>query len=521
VIRFTLFSWMWVFSTILHQINRRDLFTTPLCAALTVLAFLCLVRPSRARRFVLFNFVSFLHYFIHAPKVGNHELITFMGEIAILIGFAVVTIADWRNPAQPARPLGERLMGQFEPPLRLIAISVYIFAFFHKLNTEYLFDRTQSCGALLPASMFESWPQSYPESIDRVAPGLVIALITMWGSLLLEGLVPVLLAVRRFNLLGVCLGFGFHLFLGIFFWWHFSPLQFALYFLFLPREGVLVAHDSLRKVKAAVCAATKRDLPALQSMLEIGAMVVMPILALLAIENDVFGFWLASHHRLYQWQGIGWNFSTVVGWGSFCLYALLLTWIVVRIVRQVLFPERGVVAAIAPPASAPPPAGDGISRSGRRRRLVYLLVWSLVLLFNGLCPHIGLKTTQSFSMFSNLKTEGGQTNHVIIPASWQIFDYQKDTVFITAKSKNVDDIGVGWTYPYFEFRNRLFILLEAGVKDMSVSYIRNGELHVVPNVELDPELSRPIPWLVSKMFTFIPLKMKTSPKCGSFWKAPG
>ena len=42
---------------------------------------------------------------------------------------------------------------------------------------------------------------------------------------------------------------------------------------------------------------------------------------------------------------------------------------------------------------------------------------------------MGLKTQANYSMFSNLRTEGGQTNHFLVPAGrFFLSDYQNDLV---------------------------------------------------------------------------------------------
>ena len=38
---------------------------------------------------------------------------------------------------------------------------------------------------------------------------------------------------------------------------------------------------------------------------------------------------------------------------------------------------------------------------------------------NGLGPYLGYKTVATWAMFSNLHTEGGRSNHWLLPASWQ------------------------------------------------------------------------------------------------------
>ena len=65
-------------------------------------------------------------------------------------------------------------------------------------------------------------------------------------------------------------------------------------------------------------------------------------------------------------------------------------------------------------------AGDAASAT-RGPELVGWLAFAV-----GLAPHVGLKNVQSYAMFSNLHTGRGASNHLFVPASWQVFDYQKD-----------------------------------------------------------------------------------------------
>jgi len=56
--------------------------------------------------------------------------------------------------------------------------------------------------------------------------------------------------------------------------------------------------------------------------------------------------------------------------------------------------------------------------------LAILMVYS----FN---PYLGLSTSGSFTMFSNLRTEENKTNHLFVPNK-QLFNYQKNTVLVVA-----------------------------------------------------------------------------------------
>lgn len=69
----------------------------------------------------------------------------------------------------------------------------------------------------------------------------------------------------------------------------------------------------------------------------------------------------------------------------------------------------------------------------RHRRPVFA-VGILLLIVNGLSPYLGLKTESTFTMFSNLRTEGGNWNHLFIPASVGVFGYQDQLVRITGSN---------------------------------------------------------------------------------------
>jgi hypothetical protein len=47
---------------------------------------------------------------------------------------------------------------------------------------------------------------------------------------------------------------------------------------------------------------------------------------------------------------------------------------------------------------------------------------------------VGLRTEGTIAMFSNLHTEGGLTNHLVIRQPATLFDYQRDVAMIRASS---------------------------------------------------------------------------------------
>jgi hypothetical protein len=102
---------------------------------------------------------------------------------------------------------------------------------------------------------------------------------------------------------------------------------------------------------------------------------------------------------------------------------------------------------------------------------LFLLVPILVFL-NGLSPYLGLKTENSFSMFSNLRTEGNVTNHYLVPVSFQVFDFQKDLVEIVSSTDSSlqKTAAENKLMVFFEFKNYV-----AKRRPARVTYIRNGQ----------------------------------------------
>jgi len=62
------------------------------------------------------------------------------------------------------------------------------------------------------------------------------------------------------------------------------------------------------------------------------------------------------------------------------------------------------------------------------RQPLWLYAFPLVLFLTCLSPYLGLKTESSIAMFSNLHTEGGETNHLMFSSPPYLFDYQRDVV---------------------------------------------------------------------------------------------
>ena len=157
-------------------------------------------------------------------------------------------------------------------------------------------------------------------------------------------------------------------------------------------------------------------------------------------------------------------------------------------------------------------------------KVKWLLIFPISVFLIGLTPHLGLKNVQVFAMFSNLRTEGGNTNHLFIPSSFQLFDNLEDLVTIKRSNRrklnslsgylsNRPFIGTSVRMPslyvkymrenYKDFRSRfkykipftflqngLTMMAQGGAKDIELLYERNGKTFHTKNAELDPDLNR-------------------------------
>jgi hypothetical protein len=115
-----------------------------------------------------------------------------------------------------------------------------------------------------------------------------------------------------------------------------------------------------------------------------------------------------------------------------------------------------------------------------------------LLVFDGVNPYLGLKTDTAFAMYSNLRSEGGATNHLIWRHPWALGNYQEDLVQIVYSTDPPLKLTAqrGWPIPFFDLRRHISYLARAGQKNVAITYIRNGKTIHRDHAETDPELSR-------------------------------
>ena len=161
----------------------------------------------------------------------------------------------------------------------------------------------------------------------------------------------------------------------------------------------------------------------------------------------------------------------------------------------------------------PPPANCGRFGAGH----VVLAVALILIVVNAASPYLGLKTRFSFTMFSNLQTEPGRWNHVVIPEAMRIFGLQDGLVhfdevsdpalaaqleFYTGAKRTSSGVAMGDAIgmPLLAAQR-----LASYFPDATIRYEYEGTTYVAAPVSSDPILGADVPLLVQKLGGFRPL----------------
>jgi hypothetical protein len=162
-------------------------------------------------------------------------------------------------------------------------------------------------------------------------------------------------------------------------------------------------------------------------------------------------------------------------------------------------------------AAGPPPGRPLFApRAG-----VAMLAPALILA-SGLTPYVGLGTERALSMYSNLRTEGGRSNHLLVPVGAQLFPYQRDLVEL--RSSSVRRLRVlaehGLAVPLPELRAVLTEEMRRGRRDLAVGIARGGTVRNIAAAERDPELALPVSPLALNLLRFRAVEPVGPRRCG-------
>lgn len=451
----TNFSVLWTLASLFHMLHRSDIVATPLSMITTASAGCLLLKPDSLNRFMAFCVLHAALYLDNAPNTGNHEFFAFCCECYMILMVVVSRVGkssvDWPTT-------WNRLVF---PGLKGLLLTLYGFAVLQKLNSCYF--SLDSCGATLLWDYAADHPFTSSLTASLPTEANWFRHVSIFGSLGIELLIPILLVTPRLAWTGAILGIAFHFLLGFFYFWHFTPLVYAMYILFLP--GVF--QDELFNLINRICShKTTR-------WVLYFCIVCLPILYGLkgSIKNIEWEIGSFSRGARNGWV-FGLNVRTLFGWLPFCVYTLLLGLFICR---------------------------NGSGRQGVKRG--GLSCWSVgaiaFVAFNGFCPYLGLKSHQAFSMFSGLTVGDGQTNHFFMPVI-PVSPEGLDLIYPQGADFTSHPGPLSWApdvaLPLFELQRRISILKDKDVDNIRIAYTRGGVPFETQNAELDPALAAPVGW---------------------------
>ena len=365
---------MWAFAvavgTLIHEWQRGQ---PPLSWAGVVVALAVGValKPSSVPRLMALLGTFTLEFVIGLPDIFNHVLIMgFVGGVILI--WWLLALARARDVAlDPGRTYA-----MIAPFLRVAFVMVMYAAAFSKLNTGFL-DPVTTCAVWIL------------DSIPKLTVPTSLAPIPMAGTILVEFAIPTLLIARRTRALAVVLGVGFGIVTAMAGHAPFAGFGWTFYLLFIPAGTLGRVVVTARRFGASVL-----DRPgkrALQSLVAwiVGIVVALSVMAVVQLVPD-------SVVGILKTRGASLAFVLwVLGWSVL----LFVNW------RHWLHSHPGPSAKFG--------AGNAV-----------FAIALAVLVVNAASPYLGLKTRYSFTMFSNLQTEPGRWNHLIVPEAVRIFDLQ-------------------------------------------------------------------------------------------------
>jgi hypothetical protein len=416
-------------------------------AALAAIALL--LRPTSVGRLVLLLAILSVELAFDLPNPWNHTVIVGILGAAITIWW-LMTFARDRALAFDAAHFFRRV----GPFLRISFICAWYIAWFAKLNDGFVDTDTACAVWILDQVPFLPLP-------DPVHPLLVA------GTLAIEFAIPTLLIFRRTRPLAIFLGFGFHLVSAAGGHTAFSGFAWSFYLLFLSERTL------------AEVAVTARSYIPRTTWRRIQEAVRSPVLWV-----ALSAFWLAAL-GVVQLVPEDWV-PPMRRWGAalpYGLYALAWAWLLFG------HPRRYVLK-------------PGFPRGLRIREAVFVVAL-VVLVVNAASPYVGLKTRYSLTMYSNLQTEPGRWNHLIVPEI-RPFHWQEHLVrFVSTDDPDLaDDVKA--------YNGKRLVLMDArrlvsAYPDARVVYELDGERRTAAPVSADGELGDSLPAGLASLAGFRPV----------------
>ncbi len=458
-LQFKVFSVLWAIASLFHMAHSSVFDTQLNLALLTLAALTVIIRPSLPAFIILISLQLFDAFF-RMPFTTNHWIFTAFVNVTILQVLLFLMIKQRTFNIKPGQ-----FYNTFTPLVKIEVIILYFFAVFHKLNSGF-FTPASSCATDLLRA----------QNIDKIIPlSADFFMVNAYFTLAVELSIPIFLCIRKTRNAAVLLGLFFHCILSYSTYnafYDFSSMVFAVYFLFLNKGFSLSLKESWLSVKSFINSFFEKFSFKRILYLGLGFFFLLGVIYVLNKKMDTF-----QSVNLYFF----WTVYSILYTGCFLKF---------MISRQ----EK-----------------KQVSENTFSIPHWSFLVLPFLVFVNGTIPYLGLKTENSYAMFSNLRTEGGKTNHYIVPTGVQVFGFQKEVVEIISST----DPGLqklaneNKALVLFEFRNYV-----NERKPEKIEYLLNGKSHTFVRTETGAlKALGSNPYALRKLMKFRPFTIEEPQPC--------
>lgn len=446
--RYQVFVLIWSIAALFHMAQNRVYAEGFHFALLTIASALVIARPSSIVRFLFFLCLQINVCLRVMPYSSNHELFVTLVDVTILHAFAYYALT------QKSFTINKSLFFNIIAPLiRIELIILYFFVVFHKLNSDF-FNVDVSC-----ASEFV-----HAQASALFIPERFFLILNAYLTIGIEALIPLFLLFRKTRNIGLAIGIIFHCIIAfnpLNGFYDFSSAIFATYIVFAGKDFCLSVYRFFK-----------------------GSFInkVTPIYSTSHLILIAFAFFVTL--------GIVYTVSKSVDDHFRYIFWAAFSFIFIVLFLKSWFSSKST---------------SSVSTGSLKAAHFSLLLFPAIVVLNGLCPYLGLKTESSFAMFSNLRTEGGISNHYIVPAGVQIFDFQKDLVEVTSSSdRDFEKLAERkQLIPFFQFKEMMDLHRPA-----QITYIHAGRKYKYSSDKpqaIQKELRQPHSFLLKKTMRFRPI----------------
>ena len=476
--RFATFALLYMTAILLELIER---WRHPAAALATLALILLLLAVGITRISFLVFLAAVTGYFLVVmfPDVANHVNIIIYCNLLLMTGIV------WSLMQRRTMPGDDDAYELLAPVLRTSMVLVYALAGFAKLNSDFLHPAVSCVGSM--AGDLGRLVRSRVAGVPTVL--VLLAGLLLLGGRLLGGRVrrPVLLAIGAAAMAAgaIAVGFGGAL-----------PGSVGVA-LVVGMAGLVILWELVLGPLLAVPAV---QLPVLifswsmHATLALIGFVDFGALALTLLLTFMPGAWFDSIRTPLPLRLFGRPLHRVQLYFAVCLLAgaasalgrrfpagLALNLAALILLYPVLVTAtRGT----RPPWTGLPLGGPLTPR--------WLYLFPLLLLLHGITSYVGLRTAGNFTMFSNLRTEGPRSNHLLLAENpFKLWHYQEDAVRVL----RIDDwdAAIGYNYqplegnslPVVEFRKLVYWWTRAG-RTVPLTLEYRGATYSTDDIVHDP-----------------------------------